>query len=43
MFEKNTITKPTSTIYDNVWNNYSISDFNEVYADYKYHPSNSTT
>lgn len=33
-FEKNTITVNTSIKYDNVCNNYSIFDFNEVYSDY---------
>ncbi len=41
-FEKNTITISTSIKYNNVCNNYSIFDFNEVYSDYM-HPSNSIT
>lgn len=42
-FEKNTIVKKTDIIYSNVCNNYSILNFDEIYADYNYHPSNSTT
>lgn len=42
-FRKNTITIKSDINYSNVCDNYSIFDFNKVYEDYNYHPSNSTT
>ena len=42
-FEKCTITKQTDIKFDNVCDNHSILDFYDVYKDYNYHPSNSTT
>lgn len=42
-FEKNTITKYTDIKFSNVCDNHSIFDFLDIYRDYNYHPSNSTT
>lgn len=42
-FEKNTITKSTEIKYSNVYNNYSIFDFSDLYSDYNYqHPKFTT-
>ena len=35
--------KNTNINYINVCNNYSIFDFFEIYKDYKFHPSKTTT
>lgn len=41
---KNTICKLNTDIkYNNVCDNHSILDFDEIYHDYNFHPSNSTT
>ncbi len=42
-FEKSTITMQTNIKYNNVCDNYSIFDFTKIYAEYNFHPSNSTT
>lgn len=42
-FEKNTITKQTEIKYSNVYNNYSIFDFFDLYKDYNYQPPKFTT
>ena len=42
-FEKNTVTKKTEIKYSNVYNNYSIFDFFELYNDYNYQPPKFTT
>lgn len=42
-FEKQTITEYTAIKYCNVYDNYSGLDFNKLYEDYCYQPSNSTT
>ena len=42
-FEKNTIIEATEIKYSNVYNNYSIIDFYDLYGDYNYQPSKFTT
>lgn len=42
-FEKNTIIEATEVKYSNVYNNYSIIDFYDLYGDYNYQPSKFTT
>ena len=42
-FEKKTITQFTNIKYSNVCDNHSILNFSEIYSDYNFHPSNSTT
>lgn len=42
-FEKNTITQSTDIKYSNVYNNYSIFDFFDLYKDYNYQPLKFTT
>lgn len=42
-FEKNTITKHTEIKYSNVYSNFSIFDFFDLYKDYSYQPPNFTT
>lgn len=42
-FEKNTITKQAEIKYSNVYNNYSIFDFFDLYKDYNYQPPKFTT
>lgn len=42
-FEKNTIIKATEIEYSNVYNNYSIFDFFDLYKDYNYQPPKFTT
>lgn len=42
-YKKDTITINTPIKYDNVFNNYSNINFNEVYADYNYQPSKCKT
>lgn len=42
-FEKTTITRFTPIKFNNVCNNYSIFNFFDIYKDYNFHPSNSTT
>ena len=37
-YKKDTIVLNTSIKYDNVFDNYSNLDFNEIYADYNYQP-----
>lgn len=39
-YKKDTIIINTPIKYNNVFNNYSNIDFNEVYADYNYSPKN---
>lgn len=42
-FRNKTCTLKSNISYKNVCDNHSILDFNEIYADYNPHPSNSTT
>lgn len=42
-FERSTITLPTNIKYCNVYNNYSIFDFFDLYKDYNYQPPKFTT
>lgn len=42
-FKNKICTKNTNINYLNVCDNYSIFDFNQVYADYDFHPSKTTT
>lgn len=42
-FKNKICIKNTDINYNNVCNNYSIFDFNKIYADYNFHPSKTTT
>ena len=42
-FKNKICTKNTTITYKNVCNNYSIFDFDKIYADYNFYPSKTTT